>query len=102
MAEFAKAATTAEVAPGQAKLVEAGGKRIALFNVGGAYYAIDDTCPHRGGPLSQGPVEGETVTCPLHGSKFEIKTGAVLAPPAATGVASYRVRVSGLDVKVEV
>ena len=102
MAEFAKVATAAEVPPGQAKLVEAGGKRIALFNVGGAYYAIDDTCPHRGGSLSQGPVEGETVTCPLHGSKFEIKTGAVLAPPAATGVASYRVRVSGLDVEVEV
>ena len=102
MAEFAKAATTAEVPPGQAKLVVAGGKRIALFNVGGSYYAIDDTCPHRGGSLSQGPVEGETVTCPWHGSKFEIKTGAVLAPPAATGVASYRVRVSGLDVEVEV
>lgn len=48
------------------------------------------------------PVERETVTCPLHGSKFEIKTGTVLAPPAATGVTSYCVRVSGLDVEVEV
>src|SRR6059036_3031436 len=102
MAEFAKVARAAEVLPGRAKLVEAGGKKIALFNVAGAYYAIDDTCPHRGGPLSQGPVEGNTVTCPWHGSKFEIKTGALLAPPAATGVASYRVRVSGSDVEVEV
>ena len=102
MAEFRRVATTADVSPGKAKQVEAGGKKIALFNVGGAYYAIDDTCPHRGGPLSQGPVEGETVTCPWHGSKFDIKTGAVLAPPATTGVASYRVRVSGLDVEVEV
>ena len=102
MAEFAKVATAAEVPPGQAKQVDAGGKKIALFNVGGAYYAIDDTCPHRGGPLSQGSIEGETVTCPWHRSKFDIKTGAVLTPPAATGVASYRVRVSGLDVEVEV
>ena len=102
MAEFARVATTAEVPPGQAKMVEAGGKKIALFNIGGAYYAIDDTCPHRGGPLSQGPVEGETVTCPWHGSKFDIKTGALIASPAATGVSSYRVRVSGLDVEVEV
>jgi len=102
MAQFSRVATAAEVPPGQAKQVEAGGKKIALFNVGGVYYAIDDTCPHRGGPLSQGPVEGETVTCPLHGSEFDIKTGAVLSPPAATGVASYRVRVSGLDVEVEV
>lgn len=102
MAQFSRVATAAEVPPGQAKQVEAGGKKIALFNIGGAYYAIDDTCPHRGGSLSQGPVEGETVTCSWHGSKFEIKTGAVLAPPAAAGVASYRVRVSGLDVEVEV
>lgn len=102
MAEFARVATAADVPPGQAKLVEAGGKKLALFNVGGAYFAIDDTCPHRGGPLSQGLVEGETVTCPFHGAKFDIKTGAVLSPPAPTGVASYRVRVSGLDVEVEV
>ena len=73
---------------------------IALFNVAGAL--ITPSTIHRGGSLSQGPVERETVTCPLHGSKFEIKTGTVLAPPAATGVASYRVRVSGLDVEVEV
>lgn len=64
MAEFARVATAAEVPPGQAKLVEAGGKRIALFSVGGAYYAIDDTCPHRGGPLSQGPVEGNNIVDP--------------------------------------
>ena len=102
MAEFGRVATTAEVPPGKSKMVEAGGKKIALFNVGGAYYAIDDTCSHRGGPLSQGTVEGKTVTCPWHRSKFDITTGAVIAPPAVIGVASYRVRVSGSDVEVEV
>jgi len=102
MAEFKKVAAAAEVAPGQAKLVMAGEKKLALFNVDGAYYAIDDTCPHRDRPLSQGPVEGGTVTCPWHGSKFDIKSGSVLAGPAATGVAGYRVRLSGPDVEVEV
>ena len=102
MTEYARVATTDEVPPGKAKVVEAAGKKIALFNVGGTYYAIDDTCPHRGGPLSQGALEGETVTCPWHRSKFDIKTGAVIAPPATTGVTSYRVRVSGSDVEVEV
>ena len=102
MANFVRVAAVGDVPPGTGKCVEAGGKQIALFNVGGAYYAIDDTCPHKGGPLSQGAVEGETVTCPWHRSKFDIKTGAVIAPPAVTGVGSYRVRVSGSDVEVEV
>ena len=58
MAAFVKVATTGELAPGQAKRIEAGGRRIALFNRDGAYYAIEDTCPHRGGPLSEGQRRG--------------------------------------------
>jgi nitrite reductase/ring-hydroxylating ferredoxin subunit len=101
MARFVKVATTGELAPGQAKKVELEGKTIALFNLEGSYHAIDDTCPHRGGPLSQGLIEGEVVTCPWHGSKFQIKTGEVLTPPARTGVSSYPVRVEGSDIEVE-
>jgi len=101
MAAFVKVATTGELAPGQAKRVEAGGKRIALFNRDGAYHAIEDTCPHRGGPLSEGQVEGNVVICPWHGAKFNITTGDVLGPPARAGVASFRIRVSGSDVEVE-
>jgi nitrite reductase/ring-hydroxylating ferredoxin subunit len=78
------------------------GKVIALFNLEGSYHAIDDACPHRGGPLSEGPVESEVVTCPWHGSKFNVKSGDVLTPPARTGVSSYRVRVSGSDIEMEV
>ena len=99
MAKFLKVATTGELAPGQAKRVEVDGKVIALFNLEGSYHAIDDTCPHRGGPLSKGPVDGEVVTCPWHGSKFNVKSGDVLTPPARTGVSSYRIRVSGSDIK---
>ena len=101
MAAFVKVATTGELAPGQAKRVEAQGKRIALFNRDGAYHAIEDTCPHRGGPLSEGQVEGNVVICPWHGAKFNITTGDVLGPPARAGVASFRIRVSGSDVQVE-
>jgi nitrite reductase/ring-hydroxylating ferredoxin subunit len=101
MAAFVKVATTGELTPGQAKRIEAGGRRIALFNRDGAYYAIEDTCPHRGGPLSEGQVEGNVVICPWHGAKFDITTGAVLGPPARAGVAGLRTRVNGSDVEVE-
>ena len=87
---------------GEAKSVEAAGKKIALFNLEGTFYAIDDTCTHRGGPLSEGEVSGEEVTCPWHGAIYNIKTGAVLGPPAPRGVARYAVRVQGADVEVEV
>jgi len=101
MAAYIKVATTSELAPGQAKRVEAQGKKLALFNVGGSYHAIDDTCTHRGGPLSEGQLDGNVVTCPWHGAKFNITTGEVLGLPARAGVASFRTRVSGPDVEVE-
>src|SRR5262249_37158590 len=62
----------------------------------------DNTCTHRGGPLCEGEVSGEEVTCPWHGAVYNIKTGAVLGPPAPRGVARYPVRVQGSDVAVEV
>ena len=70
--------------------------------VEGSFYAIDNTCTHRGGPLCEGEVSGEEVTCPWHGAVYNIKTGAVLGPPAPRGVARYPVRVQGSDVAVEV
>lgn len=102
MATFVKVATTGELAPGQAKRVDVEGKSIALFNVGGTYHAMDDTCTHRGGPLSEGELQGNEVTCPWHGAKFDVTTGTVTGPPARAGVASYRTRVNGPDIEVEV
>ena len=102
MAAFIKVATTSELAPGQAKKVEVNGKTIALFNLGGSYHAIDNTCTHRGGPLSEGDVEGQVVTCPWHGAKFKVTSGEVLGPPARAGVASYPTRITGSDIEVEV
>ena len=102
MAQFVKVASTEEIAVGSAKQVEANGKTIALFNLNGNYYAIDNACTHRGGPLAEGYVDDEKVTCPWHGAQFNVKTGAVLGPPAAKPVAKYNVRVHGSDVEVEV
>jgi 3-phenylpropionate/trans-cinnamate dioxygenase ferredoxin component len=102
MPTFVTVATTDELGLGGAKQVQVDGKTLALFNLAGTYYAIDDTCPHRGGSLSQGAIEGEQVTCPRHGAVFRITTGEVLRPPAQTAVAGYTVRVSGKNVEVEI
>jgi nitrite reductase/ring-hydroxylating ferredoxin subunit len=102
MAGFVKVASTGDLAPGQGKMVEVNGKKIALFNLEGSFYAIDDTCTHRGGPLSEGEIEGEQVTCPWHGAIYNIKSGEVLSPPAPRGVARYNVRAEGSDIEIEV
>ena len=102
MPDFIKVAATDELADEQAKLVELEGQKIALFRVDGAFYALSDTCTHRGGPLSEGELEGAEVTCPWHGAKFDIRTGAVVGPPAPQAVKSYPVRVTGADVEIEV
>ncbi|MBI3286636.1 MAG: non-heme iron oxygenase ferredoxin subunit, partial [Chloroflexi bacterium] len=95
-----KIASVSDPAPGRGKLVETEGKEIALFNVGGAFYAIGDTCTHAGGPLSEGSLQGYSVTCPWHGSLFDVRTGQNTGPPAASPVPSYKVVVQGTDVFV--
>ena len=102
MAKLIKIAAVSDVPPGQAALFTVEGQRIALFNVEGTYYAIGDTCTHRGGPLSEGAVQGTQVTCPWHGADFDLKTGAALGLPAQQGVPSYKIVVEGDDIKVEV
>jgi nitrite reductase/ring-hydroxylating ferredoxin subunit len=102
MGRYIRAASVGDLAPGQAKLVEVEGKSLALFNVGGTYYALDNACTHQGGPLSEGALDGEQVTCPWHGAVFNVTTGAVVQGPATTNVACYRVRMVGPDVEIEV
>ena len=102
MAGFVKVAKADEIAPGQGKRVEVNGKKIALFNVEGAFYATDDSCTHRGGPLSEGVLDGKEVTCPWHGATFDVTTGEVLGPPAPEGVSRYNVRLEGDNIEVEI
>ena len=101
MPEFMKVARTEDIPAGRATMVEVNGKEIALFNIGGSFHAIDNTCTHVGGPLCEGEVEGIEVTCPWHGAVFDVTTGQVLGPPAGVGVGRYNVRVDGSDIEVE-
>ena len=102
MPKKVKIAQTGDLALGTGKVVQADGRSIALFNVDGTFYAIDNTCTHRGGPLGEGELSGETVECPWHGAHFNVKTGAVTRPPAGAGVRSFLVKVEGSDVLVEI
>lgn len=101
MGTFVKVAEKKDLPAGSAIAVDVNGKRIALFNVNDQYYAIDDSCTHAGGTLSEGEVEGTVVTCPWHGATFNITNGEVLSEPAPEGVKSYKVHLEGEDIKIE-
>jgi nitrite reductase/ring-hydroxylating ferredoxin subunit len=101
MSKTVKVAKAGEVAPGTGKVVEAEGQSIVLFNVGGTFFALDNTCTHMGGPLGEGTLAGETVACPWHGTEFNVRTGEVLGPPARQGVRVFPIRVEGENVLVE-
>ena len=101
MAEFVKVASVSELAPGSAKAVEVNGKTIALFNVEGAVYALDNTCLHRGGPLGEGELMGEVVTCPWHQWEYNVRTGENVGD-SSVKVDTYPVQVEGNDIKVAV
>lgn len=105
-----RVAMPAELAPGAAKRVRAGDRTIALFNVAGVVYAVDDRCPHEGGRLSSGTVEGGAVRCPVHGACFELGSGKALEPPAGEpmgppvdrGIRVYPVTVIGDEIYLDV
>jgi 3-phenylpropionate/trans-cinnamate dioxygenase ferredoxin component len=99
---FVKAARRSELPENDGTYVEVEGNRIALFNLDGEIYAIDNACTHVGGPLSLGRVKDDEVECPWHGSRFHIKTGEVRTFPAKEDVATYQVRITGDDVEVEI
>jgi nitrite reductase/ring-hydroxylating ferredoxin subunit len=99
---FIKAASVADIPPGKGKQVSVGGKSLALFNVNGAFCAIDNDCTHRGAPLAEGECQGNTVICPWHGATFDLTTGAHLSPPAPRGVQAYKVQVVGDEVQVDI
>ena len=102
MAEFVKVASMDEIAPGHARLVNIKGKEIALFNIEGTFFALENACTHEEGPLAEGEIEGHEVTCPWHGARFDVRTGQVLCAPAYEDAARYNVRVTGTDIEVEI
>lgn len=101
MPGFVKVAAVADVPPGSGKVVQADGRFLALFNVDGTFYALDNTCLHRGGPVGEGDLEGVVVTCPWHGFQYDVTTGRNVFDPDV-GLETFPVRVADGDVEVAV
>lgn len=103
MAEFVSVGKVAELPPGQVRQLELGdGTQICLANVDGTFYAIGGECTHQGGPLGEGELDGTVVTCPWHGSQFDVRSGAVVGPPARQAEPKYEVQIVGGEVQVAV
>ena len=100
MTGFVKVACVADIPEGTGRSVEANGRRVALFNVGGAIHAMDGTCPHRGGPLGEGMLRGSIVTCPWHFWRFDVVTGQATDVPESC-IEKFGVRIEGTDILVE-
>jgi len=102
MSDFIKVAETSEIPVGRVKVVVVGDKRIALCNVDGEFFAIDDLCTHDGGSLDQGALAGDVIECPRHGARFNVRTGKVLALPAVKPLNTYPLRMEGSEIQVAV
>ena len=92
---------TASIAPGKIGKVKVNGEDVAVFNVGGTFYATQEACTHAAGPLSESDIEGKCVTCVMHGSQFDVTTGKVLGGPADEPLKVYKVTVTGDVGRVE-
>ena len=101
MARWVKVAKASEIPPGGRTIVEVDGNFIAVFNVGGQYYSIEDVCTHDGGPVAEGEIDGYAIECPRHGARFDIRDGKVLSFPAVVPVPWYEVKVEGDDILVD-
>ncbi len=93
-------AAAAELPPGTHAVYEVEARFVAVYNVAGELYAIEDRCTHDDNPLADGPVEGTEVICPRHGARFCLRTGAALSPPAYEPVATFPVRVAGGRIQI--
>jgi 3-phenylpropionate/trans-cinnamate dioxygenase ferredoxin subunit len=100
MADWITVAKAAELGPGDREVYDIEGYYIAVFNVDGTYYAIEDTCTHDDGPLAEGELDGYEIECPRHGARFDIRSGKALSLPAVTPTQRFEVRVEGDDVQV--
>lgn len=101
MSEFVAIGTTDELQPGDEPIiVELNRRWVAIFNIDGEYYAIEDRCTHDDGPLAEGELEGYVIMCPRHFATFDVRTGQVLSAPAMIDVPTYEVRVEGNEIQI--
>lgn len=97
-----KLGPASEIPTGKAKKYSVNGTDIAVFNINGKFYAINHKCTHHGGPLAEGKIDGTTVTCPWHGSTFDVTSGKVLHGPAVKAEPKYKVTKEGSDLFIDV
>jgi len=100
MAEFEKVANVADIKPGEIKSFVVGNEMVAICNSDGTFYAFMDECSHQALPLSDGLLEGKTLTCAYHGAEFNVETGKALCLPAVDGVETFEVKVEGDDIYI--
>ena len=101
MENFVKAVAKSAIQEGCGTAIELEGRRIAIFQVDGKFYAIDNSCGHRGGPLSEGSLDGNVISCPWHGFLFDVTTGYCATNPTIKQI-SYPVKIEGNDIWVEI
>jgi len=100
MSDWIDVARIGELGPGQHRLVEIDDVEVAVFNIDGEYYAVEDVCTHDGAELLGGSVDGDVITCPRHGARFCLRTGEVLAPPAYEPLTTFPIRIENDTIQV--
>lgn len=100
MVQFFKIGSLSQVPLGQSKLIEVSGKMIAIFHTKEGWFAIDDRCPHRGGPLSEGKCVEGIITCPWHKAQFELNSGRCLSSSTQAAVKTYPIRFQNGDIEI--
>lgn len=96
-----KICETKDIQSSQMEAVDVNGERVCVANVGGKYYAIGNVCTHMGGPLAEGKLEGFEVQCPWHGSKFDVRTGKAVRPPAMREEPTYEVKAEDNNILIK-
>src|SRR5919206_5158278 len=99
--DFVRVAETKDIQTLQMKEVQINGENICIANVEGKYYAIGNVCTHEGGPLADGILEGYEVECPWHQSRFDVRSGEVISPPASESELTYEIKVDGNSILVK-
>jgi nitrite reductase (NADH) small subunit len=101
MSTWTRLVDTNELADGSGKAVSVRGFKVAVFKINGKFYAMKNECLHRGGPLGEGQLKGQTIVCPWHGWRYDVPTGSLELIPTLS-VATYKVEVRGEDVFAEI
>ncbi len=102
MENYKRIASVTGIKDGEARKIEVDNKSIALFMIEGEYFATDDTCTHEKASLSGGEIDGDTITCPQHGARLNIKTGQAMTLPAMFPVKTYQIKVNGNDIMINI